>query len=418
MFNNIIDAEKWIESVKRFGDKLDLSRMELACEMLNHPELSFKTIHVGGTNGKGSTVTYLKNILLEQGYNIGTYTSPYVVRFNERITYNGNDITDDEFLKYINEVYKLQQEYFKKYNDIITFFELITLISFMYFRDLPIDFVIYEVGLGGTLDATNVIVPEISVITNISYDHMNVLGNTLESIALNKLGIVKEGIPLVTSVDQDELEDLFVNYTNKLHSDLYYSNSFDIANINYSEQSSFDIDGETYSINMLGTHQVTNAALAIKVIEILNQEKQIDVPASTIRNGLLKASWPGRLERFGNVIIDGAHNIGGMNALKDSITTLFKDKYIKAVFTVMADKETFDIIQVLDSFVDEVYYTEFDCERCEKAINLFSLSSHPNKHLDTDVVELVKKLKDVKENELLLITGSLYFISLVRKLLK
>ena len=386
--------------------------------MLDHLELSFKTIHVGGTNGKGSTVTYLKNILLEQGYNIGTYTSPYVVRFNERITYNGNDITDEDFLKYINEVYKLQQDYFKSHNDVITFFELITLISFMYFRDLPVDFVIYEVGLGGTLDATNVIIPEISVITNISYDHMNVLGNTLESIALNKLGIVKEGIPLVTSVDQNELEDLFVNYTNKLHSDLYYSNSFDITNILYSEQSSFDIDGETYSISMLGTHQVINAALAVKVIKILNQEKQIDVPASTIRNGLLKASWPGRLERFGNVIIDGAHNIGGMNALKDSITTLFKDKYIKAVFTVMADKETFDIIQVLDSFVDEVYYTEFDCERCEKAINLFSLSTHPNKHLDTDVVELVKRLKDVKENELLIITGSLYFISLVRKLLK
>lgn len=418
MFNNIKDAENWIESVKRFGDKLDLSRMELACEMLNHPELSFKTIHVGGTNGKGSTVTYLKNILLEQGYNVGTYTSPYVVRFNERITYNGEDITDEDFLKYINEVYKLQTLYLEKYNDVITFFELITLISFMYFRDLEVDFVIYEVGLGGTLDATNVIVPIVSVITNISYDHMNVLGNTLESIASNKLGIVKEGIALVTSVDQLELEGLFIKHTNKLNSELHYLDRKTISNAKYSDQTTFDINGETYTINMLGTHQVTNAALAIKVIEVLNNKKQINVSTSTIRNGLIKASWPGRLERFGNIIIDGAHNIGGMNALKDSITTLFKGKYIKAVFTVMADKETYDMIQVLDSFVDEVYYTEFQYDRCEKAINLYKLSSHPKKHLDEDIITLVKRLKDVNENEILLITGSLYFISLVRKLLK
>ena len=179
MFTHIDDAIKWIESVKRFGDKLDLSRMELACERLGHPERNLPVIHIAGTNGKGSTVAFLKSILLQSGYNVGTYTSPYIVRFNERINYNSQDISNDDLLKYINKVYSLYSEVLSELNLVITFFELVTLISFLYFSDLPVDYVIYEVGLGGTLDATNVVNPIITAITSISYDHMGVLGDTL-----------------------------------------------------------------------------------------------------------------------------------------------------------------------------------------------------------------------------------------------
>ena len=185
MFTTVTDAVNWIESVKRFGDKYDLSRIELACKLLGNPEKDLPVIHIAGTNGKGSTVSYLKHILLQQGYNVGTFTSPYIVRFNERITYNDNDISDEEFVYYVNQVYKLHHKVLNEYNDVITFFELITLISFLFFKDKEVDFVIYEVGLGGKLDATNVVRPMITAITSISYDHMHILGNTLEEIALN-----------------------------------------------------------------------------------------------------------------------------------------------------------------------------------------------------------------------------------------
>ena len=417
MFKTLNDAKNWIESIKRFGDKLDLSRMEKACEMLNQPQNNFKSIHIGGTNGKGSTLTYLKNILLKAGYNVGTYTSPFIVRFNERITYNNEEITDDEFLYYINKIYMLHNEYLKKYNDQITFFELITLSSFLYFSDKEVDYVLYEVGLGGRLDATNVITPELSIITTISYDHMNVLGSTLEEIALNKLGIVKENIPLVTGVTQEELKDLFVNYTNKKNSEIYFMNHEDIYDITYNEHLNFTYLENKYKLNMLGIHQSHNAALAVLASLVMMSKGLITLSHENIVEGLLESRWPGRMEKFGNIIIDGAHNTGGLEALKETMITHFKDKKIKSIFTVMADKESFDMIKILETFVDEVYFTEFDYDRCESAEILYGLSEHPKKHLDKDVFKLVESLKDVKDDEILLITGSLYFISLIRQIL-
>lgn len=418
MFTNVIDAISWIESVKRFGDKYDLSRMELACKMLGNPEKKVKYIHVAGTNGKGSTVSYLKHILLEHGYQVGTYTSPYIVRYNERITYNYDDITDEELLYYINKVNSLYHEVIQEYNQIITFFELTTLMAFLFYAEKKVDFVVCEVGLGGRLDATNVITPLISVITNISYDHMHVLGNTLEEIALNKLGIVKPGIPLVTTVKEPELQDLFLTYTQKSNSKLIIIQDSDITNIKYSSQTKFVYKDETYFIEMLGNHQVRNAALAIEVIFQLNQLKKTNVSLSTIKMGLLNTFWPGRLECFGNIVLDGAHNIGGMTALKESMETLFKGKTIKVLYTSMADKEYYDIIQILESFAHEIHFTQFDYPRCETAHNLYDVSNHQLKFLHTDALQALNELKDLKKNEILLVTGSLYFISLIRKNLK
>jgi dihydrofolate synthase/folylpolyglutamate synthase len=418
MFKTIKDGITWIESIKRFGDKLDLYRMEIACKELGNPEKNLNIIHIAGTNGKGSTVSYLKHILLEEGYNVGTFTSPYIVRFNERITENHNDISDVDLLKYINKVNVLYNDVLDKYDEVITFFELVTLISFMYFDDLKLDYVIYEVGLGGTLDATNVIIPIITGITSISYDHMATLGDTIEEIALNKLGIVKEGIPLVTSVVDEDLKDLFIDYTNKLNSKLTVIERKFIEVKEYGIKTDFKYKGIDYSISMLGTHQVVNASLAVEIINQLNDLKKTDVSLSSIRMGLLNTFWPGRFEMFGNVVIDGAHNVGGMNALKDSVQALFKGKYIKALYTSMADKEYFDIIKVLESFVDEVHFTQFDYPRCETADNLYDVSDHPFKFKHSDAITALNELKNLKKNEILLVSGSLYFISLIRKNLK
>lgn len=418
MFNNVVDAVSWIESVKRFGDKYDLSRMELACKMLGNPEKKLKFIHIAGTNGKGSTVSYLRYILLEHGYTVGTYTSPYIVRYNERITYNYDDITDEELLVYINKVNSLYHEVLGKYDQIITFFELTTLMAFMFYYDKKVDYVVCEVGLGGLLDATNVIKPLISAITNISYDHMHVLGDTLEEIALNKLGIVKQGIPLVTTVKDESLSELFVSYTSKLNAPLVVIQDEDIKNIKYGSQTKFTYKDETYYIELLGNHQVRNAVLAIEIILQLNKLKKTNVSQSTIKVGLFNTFWPGRLELFGNVVLDGAHNTGGMTALKESVETLFKGKTIKALYTSMADKEYFEIIRILETFADEIHFTEFDYPRCETADNLYDVSVHQNKFKHKDAIQALNELKDLKKNEILLVTGSLYFISLIRKNLK
>jgi dihydrofolate synthase/folylpolyglutamate synthase len=417
MFKDLNEAVSWIESVKRFGDKLDLSRMELASQLLGHPERAFQVIHVAGTNGKGSTVSYLKHVLLEAGYNVGTYTSPYIVRFNERISYNNEDISDDDLFHYITQIKGLYDQVLSEHNEVITFFELVTLISFLYFRDLDVDYVVYEVGLGGRLDATNIVQPIMTAITSISFDHMGVLGDTLPQIAREKLGIVKPNIPLVTSVDEEELNDIFIEVCEKNNSDLIVVHKEDMTDIDYGSYTNYKYKNREYTIKLLGTHQVQNASLAIEMINQMNVRKLCDVPYEAIKKGLEKAFWPGRLESFGNVYLDGAHNIGGTMALKDSVSVLFKDKYIKVLYTSMADKEYFDNIQIIESFADEMYFTEFDYPRCERADTLYEVSNHPKKYKVYDALSALEELRQLKDNEILIVTGSLYFVSYIRKAL-
>ncbi len=417
MFHNVKEAINWIESVKKFGDKLDLSRITLACEILGNPQNDLNVIHIAGTNGKGSTVSYIRHALLENGYNVGTFTSPYIVNFNERITNNRNDISDDDLFKYINQVKELHDNVLKDHNEVITFFELVTLISFLYFKDLQLDFCIYEVGLGGTLDATNVVKPIITAITSISYDHMGVLGNTLEEIALNKLGIVKQGIPLITTVKDKELFTLFQDYTKEKQSDITIIDQKDIEDIAYSSYTNFKYKENTYEISMLGTHQVSNAVLSLEILDNLERNNHVSLDYKLTYNGLKKTFWPGRLERIGdNILLDGAHNIGAMNVLKDSVNTLFKDKTVKVLYTSMADKSYNEIIKILETFSDVIYFTEFDYPRCETAQNLFDVSNHIEKHILLDPIHNLESILP-KSNEVLLITGSLYFISYIRKAL-
>ena len=202
MFNNIIDAVAWIEHQVKFKPKTDLDRMRAAANALGNPQNAYKIIHVGGTNGKGSVVSYISTILAKH-MKVGTYTSPYILKFNERIKVNLDMIPDDLLLNYINQMFDFNESFKHSYGETLSFFELVTLIAFLYFKDQRVEIVVLEVGLGGLLDATNIVTPIASVITTIGFDHMQQLGNTLESIAYNKLGIVKPHIPLFTAVDAD-----------------------------------------------------------------------------------------------------------------------------------------------------------------------------------------------------------------------
>jgi len=417
MFKTVNEAQIWIENIKRFGSKLDLKRMEKAIELLGHPEKEFKSIHVGGTNGKGSTSTYLKKILSHAGFKVGIYTSPYVVKFNERIGINDEYISDDDLVYYANVLYPLTEKMLEE-DETVTFFEVLTLMSFLYFRDKEVDYAIIEVGLGGLLDATNVIIPEISVITNISYDHMKQLGDTLESIALNKLGIVKDNVPLVTAIENVNLFPLFAEVTAKHNSRLKIINFDMVTDVSVKEVTKFRYHENEYVLNLTGYHQVKNACLAIETIRLLRILNNIKINEEDIYEGLKQAAWPGRFEFFGpNIVIDGAHNIGGIQALVKSAKEVFKGKYIKCLFSVMRDKEHKKMIEELDNFCDELYFTEFEYQRRADAEELFLESTHYHKSFHKDYKDIFYKLLDLKDNEVLIITGSLYFISEIRKLL-
>lgn len=215
---NYIEAIKYIEGVGKFGMNFGLNRIKRLCELLDNPQEKLKIIHVAGTNGKGSTTTFISNILISQGYKVGTYTSPYIERFTERIKINNIEISQDDVARLVDEIKQpieiLMQEGF----DHPTEFEIITACGFKYFYEKDVDFVVLEVGLGGRLDATNVVKPLVSVITSISYDHINILGDTLSKIAYEKAGIIKENIPLVLYPQLKEAREVILDVAKeKIH---------------------------------------------------------------------------------------------------------------------------------------------------------------------------------------------------------
>ncbi len=415
MFDTLKDAQSWIESVKKFGDKYDLTRMQKACEMLGHPEISFKTIHIGGTNGKGSTLTFLKQMLMEAGYNVGTFTSPYVVSFNERIAINDAPIPNDALKHYIEEVYTLQASYKERYNDQITFFEMVTLISFLYFKASDVDVVLYEVGLGGTLDATNVISPVLSVITSVGYDHMHILGDTLESIAENKLGIVKDGVPLVSGVKDPVLLEQFRSHAKSKKSPVYFTKDYPLEHVDLGLPTVIVYRNERYNVSMLGMHQVENAHTALLAADILAKRDDFHLSLEAKKKGLEKAHLPGRFERFGNVILDGAHNISSLERSLEALRTYYPDATIRILFNVMKDKAYVPMLKRIETFADELYVTEIPYPRSEKADVLAEQSDHNNVHAFKDYREAYEHARPDGENAILYATGSLYFISALRR---
>jgi len=415
MFKTLQAAQQWIESVEKFSDKYDLSRMQNACAMLGHPENEFKSIHIGGTNGKGSTLQMLNQVLLESGYKTGTFTSPYIVHFNERITLNGTMISDADMLHYINEIYTVQKDYYEKYHDQITFFEMLTLISFLYFKNADVDVVLYEVGLGGTLDATNVITPLISIITSIGYDHMGVLGNSLSSIADNKLGIVKADVPLITGITQKSLYQQFNLRTNETGSKLYLVNEFPLTNKASVPYVTFIYNNETYTLGMQGEHQINNALTVIQAAHILNVQQGFTIDDNAVKRGLRNARMPGRFEHVKpGLIMDGAHNVLGMEASLKTLKNLYPDQRCRIVFAVMEDKDYKAMLSQIEAIADEVILSEIPYGRSAKVETLSDYVSYTNKKLMPDLETLENHLLYVPYEGITLVTGSFYFISMIR----
>ena len=334
------EAIKYIHSTSNFFCKPGLDRIKKLCSGLGNPQDKLKFIHVGGTNGKGSFCSMMSSILVENGYKVGLYTSPYVKEFNERMRINGTNIPND-ILASITEEVKLVAD---KMTDSPTEFELITAIAFKYFLDEECDVVVLEVGMGGRFDATNLIKePLLSVITGISIDHTAFLGDTVEKIALEKSGIIKQKSPTLYGGEDKIAEAIITSEATKMQSELYKTD-YSALKINR-----IDLDGSIFSykekegikISLLGSYQPKNACIVLDAIDILNK-RGLQISDKAARRGLAMAKWPARFEILGKdplFIFDGAHNLQGISAAVHSIKSYFGDKKIVIISGVLADKD-------------------------------------------------------------------------------
>lgn len=421
--DNVIDK---IHSFKRFGSQLGLDRMSALLDKLGNPHKNMKTIHVAGTNGKGSVCRFVYSILQSQGYKVGLYTSPYLERFTERIEFDGREITNQDLSYYALDVFKAADEMVKENMGSPTEFEIVTAIAFNYYQSRAVDFLILEVGLGGQGDATNVVdQPMASVITTIDFDHMEYLGDTLVKIAYEKAGIIKNNCPVVSSVQNKEALQVIENISSNKNSPLTLVPLTDIQNIKYSlEGSTFDfkIEDRIYknlTISMLGKHQIENAATAITLIRKL-RERGIDIKDEAIFLGLKKAKQKGRLEMISEnplIIIDGAHNLQGMRAFKSTVTQLFKDKKILLCLGLLKDKNIKEIVDLLADFTDEVIIAEPENDRKLKTKELKELLKGHD-IICHEIADPEKAsqyaLKRSPEFDAIFFTGSLYLIGRVR----
>lgn len=420
LFTNINSFIEFVESRKRFSKKVSLENMEYFVSLFDHPENKFKSIHVTGTNGKGSTVSYLKNIYLKNGYNVATFTSPYVIKFNERITYNNEYISDEDLLKYGNMILSKYDYIENSGYELPGFFEFITLLAFLYFADLNIDIAIIEVGIGGRLDATNVITPIASVITSVGMDHTEQLGNSKELILNEKLGIVKKGIPLFTAVKEDAL----INQMRKK----CFSTLSDFIKVDYENLKikKMDLDSSIFSykgfndlkIKLPGMHQIENSILAIEVINFLNKKSNLRVSCELLYEGLISTTWPGRLECVSNnplIYIDGGHNIDCIKRVCEFVNNLnFNHK--RVIISISNDKDKKSMIDLLDHTFNELIFTKYTYKRSASSNELFDLSNSSNKIIIKDIDDVIDYCFNNK-CEFTLFIGSLYLISEIRPLI-
>ena len=379
--------------------------LEGLLEKLDHPELKLKCIHVAGTNGKGSTTDYLRSILQSHGYKVGTFTSPHLVVHNDRIRINNEYIPDEKLLEYGNRF----ADDIVKYD--LFMFQIDLLISFYYFLEEKVDYVVYEVGLGGRYDATNVIKPLISVITNIGMDHMKLLGDTHEKIAWDKGGIIKEKIPVMTGERKKGCLQVFDDIAEEMHTSVMKIRA--PKGQVRDGKVCFSYHGYDIVLDTLADYQVKNAALALRVADYLMINKIIPLDKEDIINGLQNTSWAGRFEVLVNhplIIVDGAHNIHGINALKDSLKNL--DRPICIIASILRDKQYEKMLKVLESVADELIVSSFNYKRAASQEELViddRITSIP------DYKEALKYAVRKYASGSIVICGSLYFVSEIRK---
>lgn len=420
---NYNEALEYIHGTLKFGMKLGLHNMGVLLDLMGNPHRKLKFVHVAGTNGKGSTVSFISSILSEAGYRVGIYTSPYIERFTERIKIEEDEISEDDLARIAAVVKEKVEIMVKGGENHPTEFEIVTAIAFQYFYENKCDVVVLEVGLGGRFDSTNIIdTPLVSVITTISYDHMDRLGNTLPEIAFEKAGIIKAGGETVVYPQAPEVEGVFRKACSERNSELHI---VDFSSLNLVE---FSIDGQVFDygaykalrISLVGDHQIKNAAVAVNTCQLLNN-KGYSITEDSIRKGLANARWPGRLEVLGRnpvFIIDGAHNIEGSQALYHNLNRYFPGKKIIFVVGVLKDKDYKSMIETVLPISQHFITVTPKSDRALSAeeLGIFVGSYCKNVSVSDTIEEAVRKSMSIaSKDDIICAFGSLYYIGEVRK---
>lgn len=411
-FETLSKALDWLYQQKKRKKRENLERIQRCIELLKIHTSYFK-IHIAGTNGKGSTANYLKRMLIHQGKKVGFFISPYVLSFQERIQINDQWIEEDKLLQYCNQLYDFSHLYEQQYDDTIPFFELTFLMALLYFEENQIDVAVIECGLGGRLDATNVLSTDVQVITNIGFDHRQQLGFTLEEIAWHKLGITEANKPCFTCVSE-ELLPYFKDYAKVHNIDLHWIKK-DVLKIHSGNTLSFVYQDCSYETSLLASYQAYNASLAIAVMKWIDPS----YPKNWIDQALMEATWAGRFEEIlPQVVLDGAHNPPAIEALISSLQAHYKGFKFKFVFSALQDKEVKRMIFLLDSICEKYYFTTFIDKRASSLMDFEQFTTKPYELFEDYQYAIKEAFLEKKENDIIVITGSLHFISAVRMLLQ
>ncbi|MDO9536396.1 MAG: folylpolyglutamate synthase/dihydrofolate synthase family protein [Bacillota bacterium] len=428
---NYEEALSWIHSIARFGMNQGLERIVRLMNDLGDPHKKLNFLHIGGTNGKGSTAAFAASVLEAAGYRVGLYTSPYLEQFTNRMSINGLDIPKERLVELTARIRPLVDKIAADpaYGQ-PTEFEVVTAIAFTYFAEESPDLVVLEVGLGGRLDATNVISPSVTAITTISLEHTQVLGDTVEKIAGEKAGIIKEGSTVVTQAAGGALS-VFEDVCSRKNVPLYrLGREFKI------EKLSGDLNGQTFHyggifrsflnlrIPLLGDYQVNNAALALASMELL-EKRGFVLPEEAVRAGLAKTKWPGRLEimhRSPLVVIDGAHNSEAFQSLCNALQNTFSYRRLILVLGILADKAIDNILEQILPLADALVITMPSSPRAADPNVLKTMAGKMMSgpvFVKENIPEAVNlAISMARSPDLVLIAGSLYVISDARLFLK
>ena len=423
------EAMDYIHKVGNFGSNYGLERTYRLLEILGNPQEKLKLIHIAGTNGKGSTTAMLCSLLRGKGFKVGMYTSPFLEEFEERIQINGVNIPKERLAKLIDKLKEAVDKVINEGYSHPTEFEVITCLMFLYFYEEKVDYGVVEVGLGGRLDSTNVIAPILSVITSISFDHTNLLGNTLSEIAEEKAGIIKEGIPVVIYHQEEEALDVIEKKAKYLGSHLYAIDSSDGHFVSTVEEDKlYQVvnikDKLDVKLPLLGEHQISNLLVALKAFEIISKIDNFSIDEECIKKSIHDVKWIGRLEIMNSnpmIVIDGAHNIQGITSLKTNIEKYFKYNNLYLLLGILADKQVEDMVKTIVPMAKKVYALTPNSDRAELAVELKKVVEKYNKDCTAfenyeDAMKSI--LKEAKTDDLILISGSLYMIGDMRKLIR
>lgn len=399
------EALAHLRGLRQFGFQPGLETTQLLASMLGNPQERLRFIHVAGTNGKGSTCAMLESVYRQTGLKVGLYTSPHLVRFNERIQVNRQPIPDADLARWVGILREQIQQ--SKTAIEATFFEFTTIIALAWFAEAGCDLVIWETGLGGRLDATNIVLPLASVITNIGFDHQRILGNTLAEIASEKAGILKPCIPATTATQN----------TDALSVIRYKAQELDCPLITVDRAAAARLE---FAIPLSGEHQRINAALAAATVRLLRFV--LPVTDEALRFGLEHVHWPGRLQRIQrgrtDWILDGAHNLDGVQTLVDFLETEFRNRRPTLVVGMLADKDWREMLKLLLPHVGRVITAPVDSTRAVSAEELKAacVATGLGRPIRASRTAL-EALKGAEADPYVVVTGSLYFIGQVLELL-